>query len=35
MLNKLNYNPDNVPNVFKKIWSDINYHGKNLMKEHM
>ena len=28
MLNKLISNPDNVPNVFKKIWSDINYHGR-------
>ena len=28
MLNKLISNPDNIPNVFKKIWSDINYHGR-------
>ncbi len=28
MMNKLIANPDNIPNIFKKIYSDINYHGR-------
>ena len=30
MMNKLIANPDNIPNIFKKIYSDINYHGRKL-----